>query len=159
MTVQILLIEDKSGDVRLIREVLLGVNDDVKLLVASDGFEAVEFLGQQGKYVEAPRPDVILLDLNLPKMYGHGVLAYIKSHTVLRSIPVIVLTTSDAQADVVKSYHLHASCYLKKPGTFNEFEMLMKSFNNFWLKNVRLPGKSRPQVEEPQSTASNIPAL
>ena len=152
MPVQILLIEDNPDDVRLLREVLLGVNNDVNLLVVSEGEEAVEFLGQQGKYVDAPRPDVILLDINLPKMFGRGVLAYIKSHSVLKSIPVVVLTSSEA--DTVKSYHLQASCYLKKPGPLNEFEMLIRSFNNFWLTSVRLPGRSRPAVAEPQATAS-----
>jgi chemotaxis family two-component system response regulator Rcp1 len=147
MPVQILLIEDNPGDVRLIREVLLGINDEVKLLVASDGVEAVEFLQQQGAYVDAPRPHVILLDLNLPRMYGHGVLSYIKSHTVLRSIPAIVLTSSDAQADIVKSYHLHASCYLKKPGTLNEFEMLIKSFNRFLADPRQVAGTRAPSLD------------
>jgi two-component system, chemotaxis family, response regulator Rcp1 len=154
MPVQILLVEDNPGDVRLVREVLLGINDDLRLLVASDGVEAVEFLQRKGKHVDAPSPDIILLDLNLPKMYGHGVLAYIKSHSVLRSIPVIVLTSSDGQADIVKSYHLQASCYLKKPGTLNEFERLIKSFNSFWLTHVTLPGNSSRRVAGQQATAN-----
>jgi len=85
-------------------------------------------------------------------MFGHGVLSYIKSHTVLRSILAIVLTSSDAQTDIVKSYHLLASCYLEKPGTLNEFEMLIKSFNRFWLTHVKLPGHARPRLAEQQAT-------
>jgi two-component system, chemotaxis family, response regulator Rcp1 len=159
MPVQILLVEDNPGDVRLVREVLLGINDEVRLLVASDGVEAVEFLQRKGRHIDAPGPDIILLDLNLPKMYGHGVLAYIKSHSVLRSIPVVVLTSSDAQADIVKSYHLQASCYLKKPGTLNEFERLIKSFSRFWLTHVTLPGNSWRRLADQQATPNSGGAL
>jgi chemotaxis family two-component system response regulator Rcp1 len=141
MAIRILLIEDSSGDVRLMREVLLGANNSIQLLVASDGVEAMSFLRQQGTYRNAPRPDLILLDLNLPKIDGREVLALIKADGDLRAVPIIVLTTSDADADIVKSYQLQANCYLSKPGTLNEFENLVKSLNDFWLTRVKLPRK------------------
>jgi two-component system, chemotaxis family, response regulator Rcp1 len=143
MPTRILLIEDNTGDVRLMREVLLGINDAIHLLVVSDGAEALTFLKQEGIHVDAPRPDLILLDLNLPKIDGREVLAHIKSDASLRSIPIIVLTTSDAEVDIVKSYQLQANCYLSKPGQLNEFELLVKSMSDFWLNKVKLP-RQRP---------------
>jgi two-component system, chemotaxis family, response regulator Rcp1 len=139
MPIRILLIEDNTGDVRLMREVLLGANNDVQLLVAADGAEALAFLKQEGIHVYAPRPDIILLDLNLPKIDGREVLAHIKSDAGLKIIPIIVLTTSDAEVDIVKSYELQANCYLSKPGQLNEFEMLIDSIRDFWLTKVKLP--------------------
>lgn len=139
MPTRILLIEDNTGDVRLMREVLLGINNAIHLLVVSDGAEALTFLKQEGIHVDAPRPDLILLDLNLPKIDGREVLAHIKSDVGLRSIPIIVLTTSDAEVDIVKSYQLQANCYLSKPGQLNEFELLVKSMSDFWLNKVKLP--------------------
>jgi two-component system, chemotaxis family, response regulator Rcp1 len=139
MPIRILLIEDNIGDVRLMREVLLGANNGVQLLVASDGAEALTFLKQEGIHVDAPRPDISLLDLNLPKIDGREVLAHIKSDASLKTIPIIVLATSDAEVDIVKSYQLQANCYLSKPGQLNEFEMLVSSISNFWLTKVKLP--------------------
>ncbi|HXN24922.1 MAG TPA: response regulator [Candidatus Dormibacteraeota bacterium] len=139
MPVHILLIEDNPGDARLMREVLLGANNGVHLLVVSDGVEAMAFLRRQGAYVHAPCPDLILLDLNLPKMDGREVLAHIKADASLKRIPVIVLTSSDAEVDIAKSYQLHANCYLSKLGQLSEFEMLVKSLNDFWLTTVTLP--------------------
>jgi two-component system, chemotaxis family, response regulator Rcp1 len=139
MPTRILLIEDNAGDVRLMREVLLGTNNAIHLLAVSDGAEALTFLKQEGIHVDAPRPDLILLDLNLPKIDGREVLAHIKSDAGLRTIPIIVLTTSDAEVDIVKSYQLQANCYLSKPGQLNEFELLMKSVSDFWLNKVKLP--------------------
>jgi two-component system, chemotaxis family, response regulator Rcp1 len=139
MPVQVLLIEDNTADVRLMREVLFGINNEVKLLVASNGIEALILLRQQSTGINSSRPDLILLDLHLPKMDGHEFLAYMKADASLASIPVIVLTSSDSEADRVKSYHLNASCFVKKPGQLDEFTMLMKSLNGFWLTKVRYP--------------------
>jgi CheY-like chemotaxis protein len=143
MPFRILLVEDNSGDVRMMREILLGTNNSVQLLVASDGVEAMAFLKRQGTYLNAPRPDLILMDLNLPKMDGREALAHIKADASLRVIPVIVLTTSDAEVDVVKSYQLQANCYLSKPGELNEFESLVKSITDFWVTRVELPRESQ----------------
>jgi CheY-like chemotaxis protein len=143
MPFRILLVEDNSGDVRMMREILLGANHGVQLLVASDGVEALAFLKRQGTYLNAPRPDLILLDLNLPKMDGREALAHIKADASLRVIPVIVLTTSDAEVDVVKSYQLEANCYLSKPGELNEFESLVKSITDLWVTRVELPRESQ----------------
>jgi len=139
MPIKVLLVEDSLGDRRLTQEAFLGANNSVQLLVARDGGEAIAFLMQEGTYVHAPRPDIILLDLNLPKMDGREVLAHIKTNSSLKSIPVLILTTSDAEMDIVKSYQLHANCYLSKPVSFSEFEHLVKSINDFWLTKVKLP--------------------
>jgi chemotaxis family two-component system response regulator Rcp1 len=139
MPVQVLLIEDNLGDVRLMREVLLGLNNSVQLLVASDGVEGISLLRQQGTYLYAPRPDLILLDLNLPKMDGREVLALIKSDERLKTIPTVVLTTSEEEVDIAKSYQLQANCYLTKPVQLEGFEKLVKSISDFWLTKVKLP--------------------
>jgi two-component system, chemotaxis family, response regulator Rcp1 len=139
MPIDILLVEDNIGDARLLGEVLLATNKNVRLHVVTDGIEAMMFLRYQGRYVDAPRPNLILLDLNLPKMNGSEVLAWIKRNPHLRTIPVIVLTTSQVEADIESSYQLMASCYLAKPGELNEFEQLVKSLNDFWLTNVKFP--------------------
>jgi two-component system, chemotaxis family, response regulator Rcp1 len=139
MPIDILLVEDNDGDVRLLREVLLEANKGACLHVVRDGAEAMEFLGYQGRYIDAPRPQLILLDLNLPKMHGHEVLARIKDNPHLQTIPVIVLTTSQEEFDVVNSYQLRANCYLRKPEELNAFEQLVKSLNDFWLTKVKLP--------------------
>jgi chemotaxis family two-component system response regulator Rcp1 len=109
------------------------------LHVASDGVEAMAFLRHEGAHVHAPRPDLILLDLNLPKMDGREVLANIKNDESLKTIPVVVLTTSDAEVDIAKSYQLQANCYLTKPVQLDAFETLVKSINDFWLTKVKLP--------------------
>jgi chemotaxis family two-component system response regulator Rcp1 len=139
MSIELLLVEDSAGDVRLMREVLLGVNDSIHLLVVSDGAEAMAFLNREGNYARSPRPDLILLDLNLPKMDGREVLACIKANDKLKTIPVIVLTISDFEADIVESYQLQASCYLCKPAQLSEFETLMRTINRFWMTEVKLP--------------------
>jgi chemotaxis family two-component system response regulator Rcp1 len=135
----LLVVEDSPGDVRLTQEAFRGVNKSVHLHVASDGVEAMAFLRHEGPHIDAPRPDLILLDLNLPKMDGREVLARIKGDESLKTIPTVILTTSEAEADIVKSYQLQANCYLVKPVQFDAFESLVKSINDFWLTKVRLP--------------------
>jgi two-component system, chemotaxis family, response regulator Rcp1 len=139
MPIEILFVEDNSGDARLLREVLLECNNNVRLHVVRDGVEALAFLNYEGDYLDAPRPDLILLDLNMPKMDGREVLARVKAHPRLKTIPVVVLTTSQAEVDIVSSYELMASCYLTKPGELAEFEKLVKSLNEFWLTRAKLP--------------------
>ncbi|MGB6200871.1 MAG: response regulator [Candidatus Acidiferrales bacterium] len=136
---EVLLVEDSPGDVRLTMEAFRDANAPIHLHVVSDGVEAMAFLQRDGAYAHAPRPDLILLDLNLPRMDGREVLALIKADAVLRMIPTIILTTSDAEADITKSYQLQASCYLSKPGQLDAFETLMKSVSDFWLTSATLP--------------------
>ena len=139
MPIQVLLVEDSPGDVRLTREAFREVNPSIRLHVANDGVEAMSFLRNEGGNVHAPRPDMILLDLNLPKMDGRTVLAHIKEDDGLKTIPTVILTTSEAEADILKSYQLQANCYLSKPVQLDAFEGLVKSINDFWLNQVRLP--------------------
>jgi two-component system, chemotaxis family, response regulator Rcp1 len=139
MPIEVLLVEDSPGDVRLTQEAFRAANGSVRLHVASDGVEAMAFLLQEGTHVHAPRPDLILLDLNLPKMDGREVLAHIKKNESLKTIPTVILTTSDAEADIVKSYQLQANCYLSKPVQLEAFETVVKSINDFWLVKVKLP--------------------
>jgi two-component system, chemotaxis family, response regulator Rcp1 len=139
MPIQVLLVEDNIGDVRLTQEAFREADPTIHLHVASDGVEAMAFLRHQGSYLHVPRPDLILLDLNLPKMDGREVLAHIKEDDSLKLIPTVVLTTSDAEADIVKSYQLQANCYLTKPVQLEAFEILVKSINDFWLTKVKLP--------------------
>jgi chemotaxis family two-component system response regulator Rcp1 len=136
---EVLLVEDSPGDVRLTREAFRAFDQSVRLHVAIDGADAMAFLKHEGDYVNAPRPDFILLDLNLPKMDGREVLARIKSDNSLKLIPTVILTTSDAEVDVAKSYQLQANCYLTKPVELDEFEDLVKSVTDFWLTMVKLP--------------------
>jgi CheY-like chemotaxis protein len=136
---QVLLVEDSAGDVRLTQEAFREANGRIVLHVASDGVEAMAFLRQEGPHRNAPRPDLILLDLNLPRMDGREVLAHIKNDRGLMTIPIVILTTSDAEADIMKSYELHANCYLSKPVELVAFELLVKSINDFWLTTVKLP--------------------
>ena len=138
MPIEVLLIEDSPGDVRLTREAFAEVNSSIRLHVASDGLEAMTFLRREGPHIQAPRPDIILLDLNLPKMDGREVLAHIKEDDSLKTIPTVILTTSDAEADIVKSYQLQANCYLSKPVQLDAFENLVRSINDFWLTKVKL---------------------
>jgi chemotaxis family two-component system response regulator Rcp1 len=145
MPIDILLVEDNEGDARLLRELLLDTNKTARVHVVSDGIEAMAFLRYQGKYIDAPRPDLILLDLNMPRMDGREVLALVKADHHLRAIPLIVLTTSQAEFDIVSSYKLMASCYLAKPGELREFEGLVKSLNDFWLTRVSLPKQAQPK--------------
>jgi chemotaxis family two-component system response regulator Rcp1 len=139
MAINVLLVDDSAGDVRLTQEALAEANGSIDLYVAVDGVEAMAFLLQEGEYVDAPRPDLILLDLNLPKMDGREVLARIKANESLKAIPTVVLTTSEAEADIAKSYQLQVNCYLSKPVQLGEFESLVKSINDFWLTRVKLP--------------------
>jgi chemotaxis family two-component system response regulator Rcp1 len=139
MPIDVLLVEDSPGDVRLTREAFRNANASIQLHVVSDGVEAMEFLRHEGGHANAPRPDLVLLDLNLPKMDGREVLALIKADDGLKTIPTVILTTSEAEADIVKSYQLQANCYLTKPGQLDAFESLVKSINDFWLTKVKLP--------------------
>lgn len=143
MPIEVLLVEDSPGDVRLTREALREANTAVHLHVASDGVEAMAFLRREGSHARAPRPDLILLDLNLPRMDGREVLAQVKSDDDLKTIPTIILTTSEAEADIVKSYQLRANCYLSKPVQLDAFESLVKSINDFWLTKAKLPHQSQ----------------
>jgi two-component system, chemotaxis family, response regulator Rcp1 len=135
---QVLLVEDSPGDIRLTREAFREANEAVYLHVATDGVDAMAFLKRDGTHVHSPRPDLILLDLNLPKMDGREVLSHIKADDNLKTIPTIILTTSDAEADIVRSYELQANCYLTKPGQLEGFENLVKSINDFWLTKATL---------------------
>jgi len=139
MPIEVLLVEDSPGDVRLTQEAFREANRSIHLHIANDGIEAMAFLRKQGIHVNAPRPDLILLDLNLPKMDGREVLAHIKADAGLKLIPTVILTTSEAEADIVKSYQLQANCYLSKPVQLEVFESLVKSINDFWLTKVKLP--------------------
>ena len=138
MLKEVLLVEDSPGDVRLTREAFRDFDRTVRLHVAIDGVDAMAFLRREGVHAHAPRPDFILLDLNLPKMDGREVLACIKKDESLKTIPTIILTTSDAEIDVAKSYQLQANCYLVKPVQLDEFENLIKSVSDFWLTKVKL---------------------
>jgi chemotaxis family two-component system response regulator Rcp1 len=143
MPIQVLLVEDSPGDVRLTQEAFREVNPSIRLHVANDGVEAMSFLRNEGSNVHAPRPDMILLDLNLPKMDGRTVLAHIKEDEGLKTIPTVILTTSEAEADILKSYQLQANCYLSKPVELDAFEGLVKSINDFWLNQVKLPQRQQ----------------
>ena len=137
--IEILLVEDSPGDVRLTREAFKDAKVLVNLHVAPDGAEAMAFLGREGKHANEPRPDLILLDLSLPKKDGRTVLAEIKGNPSLQTIPVVILTTSDSEADILKSYLLHANCYITKPVNLDGFLRVVKSIDDFWLSVVRLP--------------------
>ena len=137
--IEILLVEDNPGDERLTREALREGKVYHKLHWAKDGVEAMEFLQQKGKYKDSPRPDIILLDLNLPKKDGREVLQDIKNDEKLKRIPVVILTTSKAEEDVLKSYNLHANCYVTKPVDLEQFIVVVKSIDMFWLTVVTLP--------------------
>ncbi|MDC4227279.1 MAG: response regulator [Candidatus Manganitrophus sp.] len=137
--VEILLVEDSPGDVRLTKEALKEGKVLNNLHVVGDGVEALAFLRQEGSYKNAVRPDLILLDLNLPKKDGREVLEVIKNDPVLRRIPVVILTTSNAEKDILKSYELHANCYVTKPVDFEQFITVVKSVEDFWLTVVKLP--------------------
>jgi chemotaxis family two-component system response regulator Rcp1 len=136
---EVLLVEDSPGDVRLTREALKDAKVHINLHVAPDGAEAMAFLKREGKYANVPRPDLILLDLNLPKKDGREVLAEIKGSEALKSIPVVVLTTSASEADILRSYRLHANCYITKPVDLEGFLTVVRSIDNFWLSVVKLP--------------------
>ncbi len=137
--IDILLVEDNPGDVRLTQEALREAKMCNNLYVARDGVEALEFLSRQGKFADAPVPDIILLDLNLPRKDGREVLVEVKANPNLKHIPVVVLTTSKAEEDILKSYQLHANCYITKPVDFEQFIKVVQAIENFWLTVVKLP--------------------
>ena len=137
--VEILLVEDNPGDVRLTREALREGKVRNNLAVASDGVEAVAYLRKEGEHAGAVRPDLILLDLNLPRKDGREVLAEIKADPSLRHIPVVVLTSSQAEEDIVRAYDLHANCYVTKPVDLDQFIRVVESIENFWFTIVKLP--------------------
>ena len=141
MPAQVLLVEHNPGDVLRTREAFYNADPSIEVYVASDGAEAMAFLRREGRNADSPRPDFILLDLNLPKMQGCEVLAQIKGDADLRTIPVAILTSSANEADITRSYQLHANCYLNKPTGFDGFKSLMESITDFWLTRVELPQK------------------
>ena len=136
--IEILLVEDSAGDVRLTKEALRDAKVQNNLHVACDGMEATAFLLRQGKHANAPRPDLILLDLNLPKKGGREVLEEIKLDANLKTIPVVILTTSSAEEDILRSYQLHANCYITKPVDLDQFLKVVRTIDNFWLTIVKL---------------------
>jgi CheY-like chemotaxis protein len=140
--IEILLVEDNPGDVRLTQEALKEAKVCNHLSVADDGAKALDFLFKRGAYTKAPRPDLILLDLNLPKKDGREVLREIKSDASLRVIPVVVLTTSQAEEDVLKTYDLHVNCYITKPIDLTQFLNVVKAIEDFWLTIVKLPKRA-----------------
>ena len=137
--VEILLVEDSPGDVRLTQEALKDSKLYNNLNVVPDGVDAIAFLRRQGNYTNAPRPDLILLDLNLPRMDGRQVLQEIKNDENLKRIPVVVLTTSSNETDIFITYNLHANCYISKPVDFTQFINVVKSIESFWFSIVKLP--------------------
>jgi len=137
--IEILLVEDNPGDVRLMMEAFKEGKIDHHMSVVSDGVEALNFLHQEGPYASVPRPDLILLDLNLPKKNGRDVLAEIKVEEDLKKIPVVVLTTSSAEKDILRTYDLHTNCYITKPVHLEQFITIVKFIEEFWLSIVNLP--------------------
>lgn len=137
--VKILLVEDNPGDVRLVKEALREAQVRHQLFVAADGIEALAFLRQEGPFIDAPRPDIILLDLNLPRLDGRKVLESIKTDPQIRYIPIIVLSTSDDSEDIVTSYNLHANCYITKPMELAQFNTVIQRIEMFWFSVATLP--------------------
>lgn len=140
--IEILLVEDNPADVQLTIEALKDAKVQNHLSVAEDGVQAMEFLRREGKFADAPRPDLILLDLNMPRKNGREVLNEIKLDETLKTIPVVVLTTSEAEQDIIKSYRLNANCYVTKPVDFFQFMKVIKAIEDFWLCIVQLPPHS-----------------
>ncbi|MEA5622525.1 response regulator [Nostoc sp. UHCC 0251] len=139
MPIEVLLVEDNPGDAQLTRIALEDSKISIHLNVVEDGVEAMAFLRKQEKYVEAVHPDIVLLDLNLPRKDGREVLAEIKGDENLRRIPVVILTTSQAEEDILKAYNLCANCYITKPVDFDQFVKIVQSIENFWFAIVKLP--------------------
>jgi len=139
--VEILLVEDNPGDVRLMQEALKDSKLINNLYVVNDGLEALAFLRREGKHAKEPRPDLIFLDLNLPKKNGRDVLVEIKEDPGLKRIPVVILTTSKAEEDIIRTYNSHANCYITKPVDFKQFITVVKKIEDFWFTIVKLPSK------------------
>jgi CheY-like chemotaxis protein len=137
--IEVLLVEDDPGDVVLTKEAFADNKVSNKLSIVSDGEEAMRFLRREGDYTDAPRPDLVLLDLNLPRMDGRQVLEEIKADETLRTIPVVVLTTSEAEEDILRSYRLHANAYVTKPVDFDQFIKVVRQIDNFFVSVVKLP--------------------
>jgi chemotaxis family two-component system response regulator Rcp1 len=142
--IEVLLVEDSLGDIRLTREAFKDAKVHINLHIATDGTKAMAFLMREGEHANVPRPDLILLDLNLPKKDGREVLKEIKESPKLKSIPVVILTTSASDADILRSYMLHANCYITKPVDLDGFIDVVKSIDNFWLSVVKLPHEEHP---------------
>lgn len=140
--IEILLVEDNPGDVELTREALHDSKVHMNLSVVHDGVEALAFLRREGTYGDAPRPDLILLDLNLPRKDGRTVLGEIKAEPELRQIPVVILTSSQAEQDILRAYALHANCYVTKPVDLDQFITIVRSIEQFWFTIVKLPRSS-----------------
>ena len=147
--VDILLVEDSPSDQLLAREALADAAVPNRLHIVSDGIEAMAFLRRQGRHHAAPRPDLILLDLNLPRKDGREVLSEIKSNEELQRIPVVVLTTSESEQDVKRAYALHANCYVSKPVDFEAFKRVIRSIEEFWFRTVRLPSSTNNWTARP----------
>jgi two-component system, chemotaxis family, response regulator Rcp1 len=145
--IDILLVEDNPADVRLTQEAMRESKLLNRLTVMPDGVEALAYLKREGQYANATRPDLILLDLNLPKKDGRELLADIKNDSRLKSIPVVVLTTSDVHTDVVKSYNLHANCYISKPIELDKFLSIVRVIENFWFGIVKLPSLKTQEAD------------
>jgi CheY-like chemotaxis protein len=141
--IEVLLVEDDPGDVLMTKEAFEDYKLQNTLHVVNDGAEAMDFLRRQGKHADAPRPDLVLLDLNLPRMDGREVLQAIKSDPELASIPVVVLTTSEAEEDILRSYKLHANAYVSKPVDFERFVQVVRQIDEFFVSVVKLPGQGR----------------
>jgi len=136
---EVLLVEDTPGDVRLTQEAFKKTNIKVRLNNVKDGAEALDYLYQKGNFPNSPKPDLILLDLNLPKVNGHEVLSEVKSDPQLKRIPVVILTSSNSQEDIVKAYNAHANCYLLKPSELKDFFSVIQAIMDFWLSLTKLP--------------------
>ncbi len=141
--IEILLVEDNPGDIDLTREMVEASKVCNVIRNVTDGVEAMAYLRRQPPHTDAPRPDLVLLDLNIPKKDGRSVLAEIKQDPDLKDIPVVVLTTSEAESDILKSYQLHANCYISKPVDLNKFTAIIRSIEDFWLTVVKLPRRER----------------
>jgi chemotaxis family two-component system response regulator Rcp1 len=152
--IDILVVEDNSGDARLIREVMNDNKIFSSFFLAKDGVEAMDFLNHKGKFKTSPRPDLIILDLNLPKKDGREVLSEIKNDEKLKHIPIVIMTISQAEEDILRSYNLHANCYITKPIDLNQFIKVVKSIEDFWFSIVKLPPKD-DLIEIPQKDLSN----
>lgn len=137
--IQVLMVEDNPDDVLLTREALKDAKVHCNLHVVEDGVQALEFLKKRGEFADSPRPDIILLDLNLPRKDGREVLADIKSDETLRMIPVVVLTTSESPDDIARAYNSHVNCYITKPVDFDQFIKVVRSIEDFWFTVVKLP--------------------